>query len=147
MVDRIKQCSICHGVSEEDICKICIDERRDGDLICVVENAFDILVFERINSFSGRYHVLGGVLSPIDGTGPDDLNIETLSKRLHNGMEVIIATNPSVEGETTALYLSKFLSERDIKVSKLARGLPVGGDLEYVDVATLTRAMEGRISV
>tara|TARA_B100000214_G_scaffold205619_1_gene149104 strand:- start:691 stop:1284 length:594 start_codon:yes stop_codon:yes gene_type:complete len=147
MVDRIKHCSICHGVSEEDICKICMDERRDEDLICVVENAFDIFVFESINSFSGRYHVLGGVLSPIDGTGPDDLNIGTLSKRLHNGMEVIIATNPSVEGETTALYLSKILSERDIKVSKLALGIPVGGDLEYVDVATLTRAMEGRISV
>ena len=144
---KIKNCSSCHGITEEDPCKICIDEKRNSSLICVVENAYDIFVFEKTNSFSGKYHVLGGALSPLDGIGPEDLNIDTLLERVVEGMEVIIATNPSVEGETTALYLSNILGKKDVSVTKLARGVPVGSDLEYIDEATLIRAMEGRVSV
>ncbi len=144
---KIKNCSSCHGITEEDPCKICIDEKRNSSFICVVENAYDIFVFEKTNSFSGKYHVLGGALSPLDGIGPEDLNIVTLLERVVEGMEVIIATNSSVEGETTALYLSKLLGKKGVSVTKLARGVPVGSDLEYIDEATLIRAMEGRVSV
>ena len=144
---KIKNCSICHGITEQDPCKICNDFSRDNSLLCIVEGAYDVFVFEKINSFKGKYHVLGGALSPLDGIGPDDLNIDTMLKRINNDMEVIIATNPSVEGETTGLYIAKILSNKNITISKLARGLPVGSDLEYVDEATLIRAMEGRISV
>ena len=144
---KIKSCSICHGITEEDPCKICDDNKRNDSLICVVENAYDIFVFEKTNSFSGKYHILGGALSPLDGVGPEDLNIDTLLDRVVEGMEVIIATNPSVEGETTALYLSNILGKKGASVTKLARGVPVGSDLEYVDEATLIRAMEGRVSV
>ena len=144
---KIKSCSICHGITEEDPCKICDDNKRNDSLICVVENAYDIFVFEKTNSFSGKYHILGGALSPLDGIGPEDLNIDTLLDRVVEGMEVIIATNPSVEGETTALYLSNILGKKGVSVTKLARGVPVGSDLEYIDAATLIRAMEGRVSV
>ena len=144
---KIKNCSSCHGITEEDPCKICIDEKRNSSHICVVENAYDIFVFEKTNSFSGKYHVLGGALSPLDGIGPEELNIDTLLERVVEGMEVIIATNPSVEGETTALYLSNILGKKGVSVTKLARGVPVGSDLEYIDEATLIRAMEGRVSV
>ena len=144
---KIKNCSICHGITEQDPCKICKDPRKNDSFICVVENAYDIFVFEKTNSFSGKYHVLGGALSPLDGIGPDDLNIESLVNRINEGFEVVIATNPSVEGETTALYLSKILGQKGVNVTKLARGVPVGSDLEYVDDATLIRAMEGRVSV
>ena len=144
---KIKNCSSCHGITEEDPCKICNDNKRNDSLICVVENAYDIFVFEKTNSFSGKYHILGGALSPLDGIGPEDLNIDTLLERVVEGMEVIIATNPSVEGETTALYLSNILGKKGASVTKLARGVPVGSDLEYVDEATLIRAMEGRVSV
>jgi len=144
---KIKNCSICHGITEEDPCKICNDPRKNDSFICVVENAYDIFVFEKTNSFSGKYHVLGGALSPLDGIGPDDLNIKSLVNRVNDGFEVVIATNPSVEGETTALYLSKILGQKGANVTKLARGVPVGSDLEYVDDATLIRAMEGRVSV
>jgi recombination protein RecR len=144
---KIKNCSSCHGITEEDPCKICDDNKRNDSLICVVENAYDIFVFEKTNSFSGKYHILGGSLSPLDGIGPEDLNIDTLLDRVVEGMEVIIATNPSVEGETTALYLSNILGKKGASVTKLARGVPVGSDLEYVDEATLIRAMEGRVSV
>ena len=144
---KIKNCFSCHGITEEDPCKICSDEKRNSSLICVVENAYDIFVFEKTNSFSGKYHVLGGALSPLDGIGPEDLNIDTLLERVVEGMEVIIATNPSVEGETTALYLSNILGKKGVSVTKLARGVPVGSDLEYIDEATLIRAMEGRVSV
>ena len=144
---KIKNCSICHGITEEDPCKICNDPRKNDSFICVVENAYDIFIFEKTNSFSGKYHVLGGALSPLDGIGPDDLNIESLINRIKDGFEVVIATNPSVEGETTALYLSKILGQKGVSVTKLARGVPVGSDLEYVDDATLIRAMEGRVSV
>ena len=144
---KIKNCSSCHGITEEDPCKICSDEKRNSSLICVVENAYDIFVFEKTNSFLGKYHILGGALSPLDGIGPEDLNIDTLLERVVDGMEVIIATNPSVEGETTALYLSNILGKKGVSVTKLARGVPVGSDLEYIDEATLIRAMEGRVSV
>jgi len=145
--EKIVECSKCGGITESDPCFICSDEKRDASLICIVEEAPDIYAFERTNSFSGKYHVLGGVLSPLDGIGPDELNIQLLMNRLTDGMEIIIATNPSVEGETTALYLAKILADKNITVTKLARGLPVGGDLEYTDEATLIRAMEGRTSL
>ena len=144
---KIKNCSICHGITESNPCKICSDPKRDDTLLCVVENPYDVFVFEKINSFKGKYHILGGVLSPLDGIGPDDLHIDSLLKRLEQGIEIIIATNPSVEGETTALYLAKILSDKNLSISKLARGIPVGSDLEYVDDATLIRAMEGRVSI
>ena len=145
--NEIINCKICHGITEINPCKICSDGRRDPNLICLVESPYDVFVLEKLNSFKGRYHILGGTLSPLDGVGPDDLNINSLLDRIKEGMEVIIATNPSVEGETTALYIGKILSEVDVSISKLARGVPVGSDLEYVDDATLIRAMEGRVSI
>ena len=117
------------------------------NVLCVVENPQDVFVFEKTNSFKGMYHVLGGVLSPLDGIGPEDLNISSLLLRIQSGMEVVLATNSSVEGDTTSLYLTKILEEKDVTVTRLARGLPVGGDLDYIDEATLIRAMEGRTSV
>ena len=120
---------------------------RKDNILCIVEEAPDIYAFERTNSFNGRYHVLGGALSPLDGVGPDELNIESLKKRIHDELEIVIATNPSVEGETTALYIAKLLSRYNLKITRLARGVPVGSDLEYIDEATLIRAMEGRTSV
>ena len=145
--NEIINCKICHGITEQNPCKICSDGRRDSNLICLVESPYDVFVLEKLNSFKGRYHILGGTLSPLDGVGPDDLNINSLLDRIKEGMEVIIATNPSVEGETTALYIGKILSEVNVSISKLARGVPVGSDLEYVDDATLIRAMEGRVSI
>jgi len=145
--ENIRFCSECGIMSELEICNICADQNRDGNIICVVEEPQDIYSFERTNSFKGKYHVLGGVLSPLDGIGPDDLNLDNLYKRVVSGMEVILATNPSVEGDTTCLYLSKKLEELGVNVTRLARGLPVGSDLEYMDELTLVRAMEGRTSV
>ena len=144
---KVQDCSLCHGITEDDPCKICNDVKRDDHLLCIVENAYDIFIFEKTNSFRGKYHVMGGALSPLDGIGPDNLNVDSLVRRLQPGMEIILATNPSVEGETTALYLAKILAEKNVTVSRLARGIPVGGDLAYVDEATLIRAMEGRTSV
>ena len=144
---KIKNCSICHGITEKDPCKICSDEKRNSSLICVVENAYDIIIFETTNGLQGKYHVLGGTLSPLDGIGPEELNIKSLLNRVNEGMEVILATNSNVEGETTALYLTKILSKKQIVLSRLARGIPIGSDLGYVDSATLVRAMEGRTSV
>ena len=141
---KVRRCSVCAGITEDDPCSICTDPKRDETMLCIVEEAPDIYAFERTNSFNGKYHVLGGVLSPLDGIGPDDLNFKSLMKRLQEGMEIVIATNPSVEGETTSLYLAKILSDLNVKVTRLARGLPVGGNLEYTDEATLIRAMEGR---
>ena len=144
---KIIFCSVCHGITELDPCVICNDENRNSTL-CVVEEAQDIFIFEKTNSFSCKYHVLGGALSPLDGIGPDELNIDSLLKRIEPDMEIIVATNSSIEGETTSLYLNKVLSNfKKIKVTRLARGLPVGGDLEYIDEATLIRAMEGRTSI
>ena len=146
--NRIIFCSICHGITETDPCIICVNVKRNNSIICIVEDAKDIFTFEKTNSFEGKYHVLGGVLSPLDGVGPDDLNIKSLLNRIKSGMEVIIATNSSIEGETTSLYLSKILSNfSDLKITRLARGLPVGGDIEHIDEATLIRAMEERILI
>ena len=145
--EKITFCVDCGIMSESEICSICLDENRDEKIICVVEEPQDIYSFEKTNSFKGRYHVLGGVLSPLDGVGPDELNIENLYNRVESGMEVILATNPSVEGDTTCLYLSGKLEDRGVKVTRLARGLPVGSDLEYMDELTLVRAMEGRTTI
>ncbi len=147
MKTKIKFCDICGGITEQETCEICLDSKRNRNLICVVEEAADIYTFERTNSFHGLYHVLGGVLSPLDGIGPDDLNIDSLLPRINHDSEIIVATNPSVEGETTALYLAKLLNSRGVIVTRLARGLPVGSDLEYTDDATLIRAIEGRTSL
>lgn len=147
MKTKIRFCDICGGITEQETCEICLDSKRNRNLICVVEEAADIYAFERTNSFYGLYHVLGGVLSPLDGIGPDDLNIDSLLPRINHDSEIIVATNPSVEGETTALYLAKLLNSRGVIVTRLARGLPVGSDLEYTDDATLTRAIEGRTSL
>ena len=141
---NVNKCSLCGGITESDPCLICLDPKRDNSLLCIVEEAQDIFAFERTNIYRGKYHVLGGVLSPLDGIGPDDLNIESLLSRITPEMEIILAMNPSVEGETTSLYLGKLFNEYNIQVTRLARGLPVGGDLEYIDEATLIRAMEGR---
>ena len=145
--EKIHNCRVCNGITEDKICSICTDPNRDCNIICVVENSHDIIVFEKTNGFNGKYHVLGGTLSPLDGIGPDDLNIQSLLERIDNGMEVILATNSNVEGETTALYLTKILSNKEISLSRLARGIPIGSDLGYIDSATLVRAKEGRTSV
>ena len=145
--EKIKFCIDCGIMAESEICTICLDQNRDSSLICVVEEPQDIYAFEKTNSFKGKYHVLGGVLSPLDGIGPDELNLENLYKRIEDEMEVILATNPSVEGDTTCLYLSQKLEKLGATVTRLARGLPVGSDLEYMDELTIVRAMEGRTSI
>jgi len=145
--EKIHNCIVCNGITEDEICSVCTDPNRDNNIICVVEHSHDIIVFEKTNGFNGRYHVLGGTLSPLDGVGPEDLNIQNLFDRIDDGMEVILATNSNVEGETTALYLTKILSKKEIRLSRLARGIPIGSDLGYIDSATLVRAMEGRTSV
>jgi recombination protein RecR len=141
-------CRICSNItlSTQEVCEICSDEKRADGTICVVEDALDILALERTGGFNGRYHVLQGVLSPIEGVGPDDLKIKQLMERLRNGeaREVIIATNPSMEGDATALYLRQQILPLGIRVTRLARGLPMGGDLEYADQNTLLRALAGR---
>ena len=142
--EQIRGCPICHNISDTSSCSICSDAKRDPSLLCVVEDTTDLVVFEKTNHFRGKYHVLGGVLSPLDGIGPEDLHFDTLLERINGEEEVIIATNPSAEGETTALYLAKLLKEHNIKVTRLASGIPVGGDLEYTDEATLVSALEGR---
>lgn len=147
MKTKIFFCSLCGGITEQDPCFICSDSKRDSSIFCVVEEAADIYAFEKTNSFRGLYHVLGGVLSPLDGIGPDDLNLNSLLDRINPGNEVIIATNPSIEGDATALFIAKLLKDKDIMVTRLARGIPVGGDLEYTDDATLMQAMEGRTIV
>ena len=142
--EQIHECPICHNISDTSPCSICSDTKRDSSLLCVVEDTTDLVVFEKTNHFRGKYHVLGGVLSPLDGIGPEDLHFDSLLERINGEEEVIIATNSSAEGETTALYLAKLLKEHNIKVTRLASGIPVGGDLEYTDEATLVSALEGR---
>ena len=144
---RIIFCNVCGIMTEESPCSICDDYNRDDQIICIVEEPQDIFSFEKVDTYKGKYHVLGGVLSPLDGVGPDDLNLESLYKRIKKGMEVILAMNPSIEGDTTSLYLSNILENMDVKVTRLARGLPVGSNLEYMDELTLTRAIEGRTKV
>lgn len=147
--EKVKFCDVCGNVSEDTRCSICRDPRRDPTLICVVEEAKDVVAIERTREFRGLYHVLGGALSPIDGIGPDDLRVSELMTRLADGTvtEVIIATDPNLEGEATATYLSRLLKPMDLTVTRLASGLPVGGDLEYADEVTLGRAFEGRRTV
>jgi len=144
--EKIRFCSICGNVAEAEQCRICLDPRRDLTYICVVEEPKDVQAVERTREFRGRYHVLGGAISPIDGVGPDDLRIKELLTRLADGevTEVIVATDPNLEGEATATYLARLLRPMDLKVTRLASGLPVGGDLEYADEVTLGRAFEGR---
>ena len=144
--DKVRFCSICGNVAEEEQCRICRDPRRDLALLCVVEEPKDVVAIEKTREFRGRYHVLGGAISPIDGIGPDDLRIRELLARLSDGAitEVILATDPNLEGEATATYLARLISPLGVAVSRLASGLPVGGDLEYADEVTLGRAFEGR---
>ena len=146
MKEKITYCRVCFNVTDEDPCRICGDSRRDPNVICVVEEPNDLLAMERTGEFRGRYHVLLGALSPLDGIGPDDLKIRELLARLEGKemAEVILATNPNVEGEATALYLAKLLRPLAVRITRIARGLPVGGDLEYADQVTLSKALEGR---
>ncbi|MGG7464733.1 MULTISPECIES: recombination mediator RecR [unclassified Plantibacter] len=147
--ERVRFCEICGNITEENLCVVCRDPRRNPALICVVEEPKDVVAIERTREFRGLYHVLGGAISPIDGIGPDDLRIRQLMQRLADGtvQEVIIATDPNLEGEATATYLSRLLITLEIRVTRLASGLPVGGDLEYADEVTLGRAFEGRTVV
>ena len=145
MAERVRHCSICDNLSESDPCEYCTNPSRDRTKICVVEEASDITAIDGAGVFRGLYHVLGGCLSPLDGIGPDELKIDSLLARLDGEVrEVIIATNPSVEGEATATYLHRSLTPRGVTVSRLARGLPVGGDLEYADGVTIAQALAGR---
>lgn len=143
---NLKYCSICYNISDTDPCPICGNVKRDQSLICVVEDVKDIIAMEKTHEFKGLYHVLHGSLSPMNGIGPEDIRIKELLARLMDGQvkEVILATNPRVEGEATAIYLSKLIKPLGIKSTRIAHGIPVGGDLEYTDEITLTRALEGR---
>ena len=147
--EKVRYCERCFNVAESQFCRVCADQRRDQSAICVVEEPKDVVAIERTREFRGTYHVLGGAISPIDGIGPGDLRFTELMTRLASGevTEVIIATDPNLEGEATAAYLSRFLKGMDLKVTRLASGLPVGGDLEYADEVTLGRAFEGRTLV
>ncbi len=144
--DKIHPCKICGSYAEEDLCTICSDPLRDRKIICVVEQPQDVQTIEAVREFSGLFHVLGGVIAPLDGIGPDQLRLSELVSRIHNEQitEVILATNPTVEGDTTALYIQRILKNTGVKVTRLASGLPVGGDLEYADKLTLARSFRGR---
>jgi recombination protein RecR len=146
MTERVRFCRTCGNVAEAEECRICLDTRRDPAVICVVEEPKDVAAVEKIREFRGRYHVLGGAISPIDGVGPDDLRIKELMTRLADGTvtEIILATDPNLEGEATATYLARLVKSMGLKVTRPASGLPVGGDLEYADEVTLGRAFEGR---
>ncbi len=143
---KINTCNNCHNISEADLCDICSDDKRDKSIICICEEPSDIYLIEK-TGFKGLYHVLGGLLSPLDGIGPDDLHIDSLIERVKSASELIVATDASVEGDTTALYIQKILDSESIKMTRLARGLPVGGHLEYVDEATLTRSINERVEL
>jgi recombination protein RecR len=147
--DKIIPCSVCGNITEEDPCSICVDDQRDKALIAVVEESKDVLALERTGEFHGLYHVLGGAISPMDGIGPDDINVSELLERLkqHTVKEVILATDPNIEGEATSMYLAKLIKPLGVRVTRIAHGLPVGGDLEYADEVTLARALEGRREV
>lgn len=147
--DKARFCGSCYNVAQDELCRICNDVRRDQTILCVVEEPKDVMAVERTREFRGRYHVLGGAISPIDGIGPDDLRISELLTRLADSgiVEIILATDPNLEGEATATYLTRMISPLGVKVTRLASGLPVGGDLEYADEVTLGRAFEGRRQV
>lgn len=139
-------CKICGNISEGEMCPICLDINRDNEILCIVEDVRALLALEKADGFNGRYHVLGGTISPLDGRGPDDINLSTLSDRIKNDgiKEVIIATNPTVEGESTALYIARMLKSSGVRVTRIGYGIPAGGDLDYADGLTLTRAIDGR---
>ena len=146
--DKIRYCSLCWNFTEEDPCRICASPKRDRSMICVVEEPNDVIAFEKTNEFRGLYHVLGGSLSPLEGIGPDDLKVKELLARIDEPIEeIILALNPNIEGEATTIYLTRLLKPMGLKITRLARGIPVGGDLEYADEATLSRALEGRVAV
>lgn len=146
--DNITVCSVCHNISDREVCPICSSETRDRSVICVVESVKEIIAIEKLNEYNGLYHVLGGLISPSDNIGPDKLAIKELLARLDDSVnEIIVATTPSVEGEATALYLSRLIKPLGISVSRLAYGIPAGGELEYTDELTLSRAIEGRLSL
>jgi recombination protein RecR len=147
--ERTRLCSVCFNITEDDPCPICDDDARDAGLLCVVEEPLDVLAIERSRAYSGRYHVLHGAISPVEGIGPEDLRAAELVTRVAAGgfREIILATNPTLEGESTALYLQRRLVDHKVRLTRLARGLPVGGDLEYTDEITLGRAFEGRQDV
>ena len=146
--DNVRTCSICCNITEDDPCTICSSTRRDHSVICVVEESNDVFAIERTNEFRGLYHVLGGRLSPLEGIGPDDLHVRELLDRCREGVdEIILAMNPNVEGEATTLYLSRLLKPMGLRITRIARGIPMGSDLEFTDAATITRAFEGRIAL
>ncbi len=147
--EKVKKCSICGNFSEEEICEICLDESRNKKIICVVEDSKDIVALERARSYKGIYHVLHGKLSPLNGKGVEDLNIKSLLDRIGSGgvEELIMALNPDLEGETTSRYISRLVKDFDIKVSRIASGIPMGGNLEYADMATLAKSLEGRFEM
>lgn len=144
--NNIRECSVCGNLTDKEKCNICLDSRREQDVICVVESPKDLMSMEKIKEFRGVYHVLNGVISPIAGTGPDDINLKSLLNRIHENdvKEIILATNPNVEGEATAIFISRLVQPFNVKVSRLAHGIPVGGDLEFTDEITLLKAMQGR---
>lgn len=144
--DKIKPCNRCNLLTDQDPCYLCADPNRDEALLCVVEEGHDVAAIERTSHYRGRYHVLGGSLSPLDGIGPDELNLDELERRVRDGnvREVIVATNPTVEGEATAAYLARLLKPTGAKITRIASGIPVGGDIEYADEVTMSRALEGR---
>ena len=144
--EKIILCSVCHGITEINPCGICSDTGRDHSVVCVVEEPHDVYVFENMGKFEGVYHVLMGVISPLDGVGPGDLTIDGLQKKVETGSikEVVLATNPTMEGESTAVYISKVLKPLGVKITRIARGLPVGSDIEYADSVTLMKSLEGR---
>ena len=144
--EKIRRCNICNGITDKEICDICSSDNRNKNILCVVEDPKSIFLFEKIGVYSGQYHVLNGLISPLDGIDPDDIGIETLVKRIQDSSfdEIIIAVKPSVEGETTALYIKKIIEGMNIKVSRLASGIPIGTDIEYIDSMTLERALNDR---
>lgn len=147
--EKITTCALCQNIAESNLCNICRDESRDQTMICVIEEPLDLVAIERTREYKGLYHVLHGAISPVEGIGPEDLRIKELLERLRDGRvtEVLLATNPNLEGEATAMYLERLIKPLGIRLTRLARGLPVGGDLEYADEVTLTRALEGRREV
>jgi recombination protein RecR len=146
--DKVRYCSICANITETDPCIICASQKRERSMICVVEEPSDVIAIEKTNEFRGLYHVLGGALSPLDGVGPEDLKIKELLNRISGEItEIILAMNPNTEGEATTIYLSRLLKPLGVKVTRIARGLPIGSDLEFADEATLARALEGRILI
>lgn len=145
--EKIRECEICFNFTESSPCAICSNERRNRSVICVVEEPTDLMAIERSGEYNGLYHVIGGVISPLDGISPDDLHIKELYDRLDSVEEVIIATNPSIEGETTTLFLQREMKQRNIKITRIARGIPMGSALEHADQVTLVRAFEGRIEI